>query len=229
MKIFKENSKDFNYDNLTVYMDVDDVLLDSTQAVLDIIQERYGVRQAQENIKDWSFKSAKRDLNSKQIEEIFDSDEFWSKVCLNKTLVDAFKEGLWDKFNWVFVTKGTEVNLKKKFEYLMQQSFFQNNSNWSYYRLDSNESKSKVHMVGGIQVDDLYGNLVNTDADLKILLKNGRDTEFNTPKRKTDNFENLYFADDMNHIVSILNWYASLDGEELNEILANMVTELEDF
>lgn len=167
-------------------------------------------------------------MTKEQIEEIFESEEFWNTVQLNETLVKAFEAGLWDGFNWVFVTKGTEQNLQKKFDYLNQQEFLQNHSNWSYYRLNLNESKSKVHMMGGIQIDDLYGNLVNTDADLKILLKNGRDTLFNTSKRETDNFENLYFADDMNHIVSILNWYSSLDEDDLNEILTTMTTSIGD-
>ena len=228
MKVFKENMDGFNFDKPTVYMDIDDVLLDSTNAVLDVIYKRYGVRQEQANIKDWCFRSAKRDMTKEQIEEIFESEEFWNTVQLNETLVKAFEAGLWDGFNWVFVTKGTEQNLQKKFDYLNQQEFLQNHSNWSYYRLNLNESKSKVHMMGGIQIDDLYGNLVNTDADLKILLKNGRDTPFNTSKRETDNFENLYFADDMNHIVSILNWYSNLDEDDLNEILTTMTTSIGD-
>lgn len=35
----------FNFDKPTVYMDIDDVLLDSTNAVLDVIYKRYGIRQ----------------------------------------------------------------------------------------------------------------------------------------------------------------------------------------
>ena len=167
-------------------------------------------------------------MTTEQIEEIFESDDFWGYVELNKILVKAFEDGLWDNYNWVFVTKGTEENLQKKYNYLSQQSFLKSHSNWTYYRLNLNESKSKVHMMGGIQIDDLYGNLVNTDADVKILLKNGRDTPFNTPKKETDNFENLYFADDMNHIVSILNWYSSLDEDELDEVLTTMITSIGD-
>ena len=167
-------------------------------------------------------------MTTEKIEEIFESDDFWNSVKLNEILTKAFEDGLWDKFNWIFVTKGTEQNLQKKFDYLSQQDFLQSHSDWTYYRLNLNESKAKVHMMGGIQIDDLYGNLVNTDADLKILLKNGRDTPFNTSKRETDNFENLYFADDMNHIVSILNWYSSLDEDDLNELLCTMTTSIGD-
>lgn len=167
-------------------------------------------------------------MTAQQVEEIFGSDDFWSCVQLNDPLVKAFEDGLWDKFNWVFVTKGNEQNLKKKFDYLTQQDFFKTHTNWSYYRLKMNESKSKVHMMGGIQIDDLYGNLVNTDADLKILLKNGRDTSFNTSKKETDNFENLYFADDMMHIISILNWCSSLNEDEFDELMTTMVTSIGD-
>ena len=228
MKVFKENTGDFKFEKPTVYMDVDDVLLDSTNAVLKVLYKRYGIQQEQVNIKDWRFRSAKRDMTAEQIEEIFESEDFWGCVELNKILVEAFENGLWDNYNWVFVTKGTEENLQKKYDYLSQQSFLKSHSNWTYYRLNLNESKSKVHMMGGIQIDDLYGNLVNTDADVKILLKNGRDTPFNTSKKETDNFENLYFAGDMNHIISILNWYSSLNEDELDEVLTTMTTSIGD-
>lgn len=45
MDIFKENIDEFGFDKPTVYMDIDDVLLDSTQAVLDVLYKRYGVQQ----------------------------------------------------------------------------------------------------------------------------------------------------------------------------------------
>lgn len=45
MDIFKENINDFSFNKPTVYMDIDDVLLDSTQAVLDVLYKRYGVQQ----------------------------------------------------------------------------------------------------------------------------------------------------------------------------------------
>lgn len=45
MKVFKENVGDFSFDKPTVYMDIDDVLLDSTNAVLNVINKRYGIRQ----------------------------------------------------------------------------------------------------------------------------------------------------------------------------------------
>lgn len=138
----------------------------------------------------------------------------------------AFKEGLWDKYNWVFVTKGNDENLDKKYNYLCKQPFFSKHESWTYYRLGLHETKSKIHMMGGIQVDDLYGNLVNTDADMKILLKNGRDTPFNTPKKDTDNFENLYMINDISELVDILNWCDSLGEEGFNEMLTTMVTSI---
>ena len=45
MKVFKENTGDFKFEKPTVYMDVDDVLLDSTNAVLKVLYKRYGIQQ----------------------------------------------------------------------------------------------------------------------------------------------------------------------------------------
>ena len=78
MKVFKENTGNFKFEKPTVYMDIDDVLLDSTNAVLKVLYKRYGIQQEQVNIKDWKFRSAKRNMTTEQIEEIFESDDFWS-------------------------------------------------------------------------------------------------------------------------------------------------------
>lgn len=38
-------------------------------------------------------------MTKEQIEEIFESNDFWNTVQLNETLIKAFEEGLWDNFN----------------------------------------------------------------------------------------------------------------------------------
>lgn len=45
MKVFKENTGNFKFEKPTVYMDIDDVLLDSTNAVLKVLYKRYGIQQ----------------------------------------------------------------------------------------------------------------------------------------------------------------------------------------
>ena len=45
MKVFKENTGSFKFEKPTVYMDIDDVLLDSTNAVLKVLHKRYGIQQ----------------------------------------------------------------------------------------------------------------------------------------------------------------------------------------
>lgn len=45
MKVFKENAGNFKFEKPTVYMDIDDVLLDSTNAVLKVLYKRYGIQQ----------------------------------------------------------------------------------------------------------------------------------------------------------------------------------------
>lgn len=45
MKVFKENTDNFKFEKPTVYMDIDDVLLDSTNAVLKVLYKRYGIQQ----------------------------------------------------------------------------------------------------------------------------------------------------------------------------------------
>ena len=71
-------------------------------------------------------------------------------------------------------------------------------------------------MLGRIQIDDNYSFLNRTDADLKILVRNGKETRFNRPKVETENLENLYIVDNISQIFEILEFITKLDTEDID-------------
>ena len=59
-------------------------------------------------------------------------------------------------------------------------------------------------MFNGIQIDDNYNYLKDTDAKVKILLKNDKDTNYNSYYLIKDNLENLYILNNLEEILNLL-------------------------
>lgn len=144
-------------------------------------------------------------------------------------LLEAFESsiddenGLFNSYNWILVTKGNQLNLEKKFELIFSTPFFkEHKDSVGYYGLALDEDKSMVHMVSGIQIDDNYHNLKDTDADLKILVKNDCDTDYNMMAKTTkDNLQNLYITDNIEQVVEILSFIHKMDLEGI-DVLEDM-------
>lgn len=164
------------------------------------------------------------------MEQIFDSDKFFEVVQFNGDLINAFEseedreDGLFNSYNWILLTKGNDKNLQKKYEFIFSDKcpfFKRNKDKIGYYGLNLHENKKTVHMLSGIQIDDNYYNLRDTDADLKILLKNGIETNYNMIYKTSDNLQNLYITDNMIQVIEILKFIRQMDNEGI-DILEDM-------
>lgn len=221
MEIVKNIDIDLN--KRTIFLDVDDVLLDSSAAVVAILNQRYGLNKTLDDLVDWGYKSIYRNLTKEQVSEIYESEKFWSLVKPNEILMKALEDseedeqGIWRQYNWILLTKGSKESLQKKLDYLNKIPFFKRNeSKWRYFGLGHGEKKEDVHMLGRIQIDDNYSFLNRTDADLKILVRNGKETRFNRPKVETENLENLYIVNNISQVFEILEFITKLDTEDID-------------
>ena len=77
---------------------------------------------------------------------------------------------------------------------------------WDYICVGDDENKNIVDMSNGILVDDKLENLVVTNARIKILLKNGIDTDYNTLRGKNTVVDNLYIANDLEEVKQLLEF-----------------------
>lgn len=168
-----------------VFWDVDDVVLASSEAIVNILNETELKPRGLEpkkytDCKDWNYRSIWNGMTSQRTLELFESDEFWSTVLIRQKFYDMINSGLLDNYNNVFVTKGTEINLQKKEAYL--KSHLSDRSPYFQYQfigMFEEESKGQVDMESGIQIDDVFNNLICTNARLKILVQNGIETRQN--------------------------------------------------
>lgn len=198
----------------TVYLDVDDVILNSSEVVVDIVNKRYRIPNNLEprtvdDIHSWDYQGLHRELSINTFEEIFANDEFWEKVELSPAFLSLLRDslGLVDKYNWILVTKGLDDNLLKKYKFIYQHPQVEPHKHLlGMYGLGLYEEKSKIKMFNGIQIDDNYDNLLNTDARIKILVTNGRETNYNAFYRTKDNLENLYIVNDFEEALDILRF-----------------------
>lgn len=126
-------------------------------------------------------------------------------VEIKPEFIDIVASGILDKYNNVFITKGSFTNLKKKKEYLGAQLYDVMNK-FSYIGLTHEQNKEEVDMSGAIQIDDNYKNLKNTNARLKILIKNNREASYNNSFGYIDTPDNLYNVDYLDQILQILEF-----------------------
>lgn len=203
-KLYPNSSKQL------IIWDVDDVVWSAAEVCVDIINERfilpYQTPKSVNDIKDWGFKSIYRDITQKDIEDIFASDEFFNRVQLKEGFVTALKSGLLSKYNNVFVTKGSKENLIKK-EKCLQRMLGGDFEMFEFVGLSMEENKSDINMIGGIIIDDNVNYLKNTNAYLKILLKNDRETQYNNLSDKEQcSIENLYIVNNWDELIQVLEF-----------------------
>ena len=206
MEIF--NNGRINVDRQTVYLDVDDVVLNSRATVVHMLQNW----KRENNIPDfgktehaWNFGSTLRGMTGDDINKIFSSEEFWGKVGYIEGFVEPYIERFvkTELYNTVFVTKGDEANVRKKFAKLSERFDMKQ---CGYIALKYEEPKSIVHMFDGIHIDDNYDFLKDTDARLKILFREVDDSDCNGFWKLKDNLPRLYVCQMPDEIIDILEF-----------------------
>lgn len=197
-----------------IVLDVDDVILNSSETVIAILNKRYNItppKERQKHLKDWGFRSIVKDITTKEIMEIFESEEFWELV----TIRDEFKR-VWENkkikqgYDWSMCSKCTRRNAELKKDFLSKYLNLEEIESYFMILDDkmSNYSKKEIDMTNCIQIDDRYDSL-DTNAKLKILLKNGIETSYNQIK---DTREDLYVINDLTEFEQILLFNLENEG-----------------
>lgn len=195
-----------------IYWDVDDVVLNTTETMIELINQKYrlplGLKpRTREEVKDWGFKSIFAPMTKEQKIELFESNEFWNMVSIKPEFYNIVKSGVLNNYDNVFVTKGSIYNLIKKKEFLYDEVDIKDVlKNFSYIGISEGEDKAVIDMTNGIQIDDNYSNLKNTKAKIKILIKNYVESTFNNSYGTIDAPDNLYNVNSLNEVLDILKF-----------------------
>ena len=167
---------------VTLYVDADDTILDSSKAVIEILNEKYNLSPAKTilDLEDWNYHSICDEVTPAEVTEIYNSKDFFDRVKIKKGFENFWRKHK-DKFSLKIVTKGTSENIRRKEEYfskyLPEAEII--GVGFSTDTL-SDFGKGHIDMTGGIQIDDRTDSL-NTNAPIKILITHGMQLPWNQP------------------------------------------------
>ena len=195
-----------------IYWDVDDVVLNTTEAMVELINNKYRIPnhltpKTRVECKDWEFKGLWRNLTREQQMELFESSDFWNTVVIKPEFYNIVNSGVLSKYENMFITKGSVYNLFKKKEFLYDNSDIKEAiKDFGYIGLAEGVDKASIDMTNGIQIDDNYNNLKNTKAKIKILVKNYVESTVNNSYGLIETPDNLYNVNSLNEVLEILKF-----------------------
>ena len=204
---------------VNLYVDIDNTIYNSTARVVDILNKKYnshltGNYVDYKDVKGYNFKDKFPQVSEEEVEQIFQEPDFYTDGFLYSylTLV-AFMalDKLYKKYGTRinFVTLGTLNNLEHKRQWIERTCDIWDIDYNEYYGDTNNESdKTFVDMSNGIFIDDNIECLRNSNASIKILLKNGVDTEWN----KVLPNDEVYIVNDWYEALEIIEFFHNNEG-----------------
>ena len=192
----------------TVYIDFDNTIVESNQRVIEILNERYGLSKAEDDLVDYGYKSIAPITEEEKL-NIFSSDDFFSNLRFKSDFLKVLNKYS-GKVKFIITTKGTEENLKKKKEWVKDNI----PCDIGFIGINNDSlSKKQVNMAGGIQIDDCTDAL-DTNAEIKILYKDGHNFSWQSNYDNT----NILVVNTWSQIDEILSFYSIYDYTTLEDI-----------
>lgn len=113
-KLLKELSAKYG-DNYYIYMDIDGVIFKSCDAIVEILNEKYGTNKTGQDVTDWNFNNIVPNLTDKQIEDLFECEKFFDIVKTNPLAIKFLEE---HRDHIMLVTSGSPKN------YMLKRQWF---------------------------------------------------------------------------------------------------------
>lgn len=153
-----------------LFLDIDDVVINSTEAIIEILNSRFNMSLSVSNMTEWDFSNILKDINAHIIREseikaqinltdndlpltreyildIFETSEFWDVVQFKEGFKKLFYD-LQSKYYIIFITQGTKGNLLRKKTWLQDNLdiYFREdkNKNYEYLGIELTEDKNEV-------------------------------------------------------------------------------------
>ena len=180
MKVIKDIDSFIKDNNIThIFIDIDGVIFHSCQAMIDILNERYGGNFDGSDVTSWNFQCCYPNMTSEEIEDTFNDPKFFDIV---KPIDGALKfmDRYRDKI--ILVTKANIENYAHKRKWFDDRGF----KDVPMIALPLNVSKGFIDMQNctgfynySLFIDDSTNNLQETNADYNIMFK-----EYNDQKER---------------------------------------------
>ena len=164
--------------NIThLFIDIDGVIFASCDAIIQILNERYGGSFKGSDVTSWNFQCCYPNMTSEEIEDTFNDPKFFDIVNPIDGALE-FMDRYRDKI--ILVTKANIENYAHKRKWFDDRGF-----NIPMIALPLNVSKSLVNMnsIDGwsLFIDDNTQNLIDSNSDFKVQF---REYQSNNDKRE---------------------------------------------
>ena len=160
-----------------IFIDIDGVIFHSCQAMIDILNERYGGNFDGSDVTSWNFQCCYPNMTSEEIEDTFNDPKFFDIVNPIDGALE-FMDRYRDKI--ILVTKANIENYAHKRKWFDDRGF-----NIPMIALPLNVSKSLVNMNSideySLFIDDNTQNLIDSNSDFKVQF---REYQSNNDKRE---------------------------------------------
>jgi len=193
---------------IKVYLDFDNTLVDSNNAMIYILNQEFGTNKKYEDLKKYDFKDLFPELTDEHCEELFGD---WRLFGLLEFFDDCYEtlDFFKKRCNYSLVTYGNQNNLGyKKFWCERYLPFLKDLHLLEYTAGDMNYDKSMIDMSDGIFIDDHIDYLRSSNAKVKILFRNNHDGDWN----KIDNLDDVYVVNSWKEIYHIIKFYVDNGG-----------------
>ena len=184
---------------IKLFIDVDNTIIDTAGNFINKYCKDNNINKTINDLKDWCFKSIDRNIDLRKFLRYIETEEFFETIELDVNFLKFYVINE-DKYEWIFITKGTRKNLELKEKFLRES--LPTLKNVKYIGVE-NEDKKNYNMKNGIQIDDNIENL-NTNARFKILIKNYLETNYNRIQAPSDN---IYEMNNWNEIAESVEWF----------------------
>ena len=160
----------------SIFIDIDGVIFASCDAIIQILNERYGGNFDGSDVTSWNFQCCYPNMTSEEIEDTFNDPKFFDIVKPIDGVL-KFMDRYRDKI--ILVTKASAENYAHKRKWFDDRNF----ADIPIIALPLNCSKSLINMdtIGewSLFIDDSTYNLQDSNADFKMQFR-----EFNDQKER---------------------------------------------
>lgn len=156
-----------------IFLDVDGVLLHSAQGMVEVLNRKYNTNFDGSQVFSWNFNNLIPDLTSEEIESLFESQVFFTKVKFIDGAIDFIKKY---KDKIIIVTKARPNNFINKVAL-----FEKNDLDIPIIPIPLSVSKNVIDMTDSLFIDDSANNLNESNAKYKIMFceyKDDKDREW---------------------------------------------------
>lgn len=187
----------------TILIDIDDTLVQSSQKIVDMLNQKNGTSKTIDDIKHFNYVDIDPTLTLLDVLKMYDDPEFYKDLTPINGVVD-FIHRFNNIFRIVFVTRGTNTNLANKEQMIRR---FAEMFGWvdiGLVNLPLQHDKSNLNIENVcLAIDDCSDLLDAINAPNKILFKNMLENDNNQvpPNRE------WYVANTWKEITDIVDFY----------------------